>query len=81
MLRNDMTKSRSKAQDKHIKDNFAAQHFQKAFQIALDPNDVLIPEKHVLPSNFEIKYANICSGIFGPKVLTNWKQVFRCPAL
>ena len=27
--------------------------------------------------NFEIKYAKICTGIFGAKVLTNEKQVFQ----
>ena len=47
---NNKTDFRRKIQDKHIEDNFPAQHFQNAFQIglfrvSLDPNEVLVPQK------------------------------------
>ena len=91
MQRNDKTNFRRKIR---IEDNSPTQHFQKAFQIGLCRSEQCFSSREerfssrtsklwwiILHSNFEIKHANICTGIFGPKALTNGKQVFSCPAL
>lgn len=56
-------------------------------EISLKTNVVVSPEKQlfsawpckpgfILPSTFEIKYANTCTGFFGAKVLANERKIF-----